>query len=360
MQIPRLAALARDDTLPVIPSAVEGSALTAEVQIPRLAALARDDRHSLRSLGMTAHSLRSRDETMGRRRMRRAALLPLVMAMSCKGAMGHVDGPPVRLVAGIHDTIVVNEYLATRLPVRALDSAGHDVPVTGMRYRQTSGDPIALSALGIIRCDRSADTDVRATLGALSTNLHVLCRPVSDLRTMGSASLVVGDSATDLSIRALGPDSEIVAPLAGSVVVDDANVASVQGLRVTARQPGMTEVHVRIGNFSRGVVVTTYERVSSLEGLRAEQRNVLVPVRLVRGEMRRWRVPRGFYLITMSRASSVVDAPTLELSGASCGKGIGPSSYLCRATSAMTVIAYRSPSARSGAIGQIAMRRIEP
>lgn len=292
--------------------------------------------------------------------MRAAAVLPLLVLSACKGALGHVDGPPVRLLAGIHDTIVVNEYLSTRLPVRALDSAGNDVRVSGVRYRQTSGDPIALSALGIIRCDRSADTDVRATLGTLSANFHVLCRPVFDLRTMGGADLVIGDSARDISIRALGPDNQVVAPLAGSVVVDDANIAAVKGLRVTARAPGMTEVHVRIGNFSRGVMVTTYERVSSLEGLRPAQRNVLVPVRLSRGDVRRWRIPAGFYLLTMSRGSTSSSSPRLEITGASCGKGLGPDSYLCRAPSAMTVIAYQPPGASSDGIGQIAMRRIEP
>jgi hypothetical protein len=292
--------------------------------------------------------------------MKTAAALSLLVAGGCKGALAHVDGPPVRLLAGIHDTVVVNEYLVTRLPVRALDSAGHDVRVTGMRYRQTSGDPIALSALGIIKCDRSADADVRATLGTLSANFHVLCRPVTDLRTMGGADLVIGDSAKELSIKATGPDSQIVAPLAGSVVIDDANIASVTGLRVTARNPGMTLVHVRIGNFSRGVMVMTYERVSSLEGLRAEQRNVLVPVRLAHGEMRRWRIPRGFYLITMSRGSSTADAPMLNFGGVRCGNAMGPTSYLCRAPSAMTVIAYHPASAASDAVGQIAMRRIEP
>jgi hypothetical protein len=122
-------------------------------------------------------------------------VLSLLLAAGCKGVVRHVDGAPVRLVAGNHDTIVVNEYLATRLPVRALDSAGRDVHVAGVRYRQTSGDPLVLSALGIIRCDRSADASVRASLGTLSKELRVLCRPVSDLRTMGGADLVIGDSA---------------------------------------------------------------------------------------------------------------------------------------------------------------------
>jgi hypothetical protein len=291
--------------------------------------------------------------------MRTVLALILAFAGACRGDLGHVDGPPVRLVAGMHDTVVMNEYLAARLPVRALDSAGHDVRSTGMRYQQTSGDPIAISALGIVRCDRSSDADVRATLGDLSADFHLLCRPVSDLRTMGGADLVIGDSARELSIRALGPDSQLVAPLAGSVVIDDANVATVQGLRVRARAPGMTEVHVRIGNFSRGVMVTTYERVPTLEGLRPTQRNVLVPVRLARGETRRWRIPPGFYLITMSPSASTAAAPKLDFGGVRCGKGLGPESYLCRASSAMTVIAYRPLNSTGEGSGQIAMRRIE-
>ncbi|MEO8563900.1 MAG: hypothetical protein ABI601_17605 [bacterium] len=290
------------------------------------------------------------------------ALAFLVAGGSCRRASGRVEGPPARLLGGVHNTVVVNEYLATRLPVRVVDSAGHDVTVSGVRYRQTAGDPIALSAYGIVKCARSSDAEVRATLGTLASTLHVLCRPVVDLRTMGGAELVIGDTATELSLVALGPDSQVVAPLAGSVVIDDANVASVQGLRVRARAPGMTEVHVRIGNFSRGVMVTTYERVGSLEGLRPEQRNVLVPVRLARGEARRWRIPRGFYLISMSRGASTTSAPKLDFGGVRCERGLGSESYLCRASSAMTVIAHRplnSPDEGEGS-GQIAMRRIEP
>lgn len=294
--------------------------------------------------------------------MRIVTAMALLVASACKGPPAHVDGPPARLVAGFNDTVVVNEYLAARLPVHVLDSAGHDVRADGVRYRQTSGDPIALSALGIVKCARSADADVRVTLGGLAVNLHVLCRPVYDLRTMGGAELVIGDSAKELSFVALGPDSQVVAPLAGTVVIDDANIASVKGLRVRARAPGMTEAHVRIGNFSRGVMLTTYERVSSLEGLRPSQRNVLVPVRLARGEVRRWRIPPGFYLITMSRNPNAAAGPMLDFSGVRCERFLGIGSFLCRASSDMTVIAYQPLNGQSEAevSGQIAMRRIEP
>jgi hypothetical protein len=219
-----------------------------------------------------------------------------------------------------------------------------------------------VSALGILKCSTSADANVRVTLGRLSADFHVLCRPVYTLRTSGGAELVIGDAAQALSFTALDEKGQSVAPLAGSVVIDDADVASVKGLRVSGRAPGMTEAHVRIGNFSRPVMLMVYERVSSLEGLRPEQRNVLVPLRLARGEEHRWRIPRGFYLISLSHSENAVSGPKLEFIGANCDPALCPGSYLCRAPSSMTVIAYQPlEAARDGAaIAQVAMRRIEP
>ena len=101
-------------------------------------------------------------------------------------------------------------------------------------------------------------------------------------------------------------------------LIDDSAVAMLDGMRVRPRSPGNTLVEIRVGARSAIVGVTVYERVSTLEGLRADQRNVAVPVRLTSGEQRRWRLAPGEYLPAILSDQSGRERLRLAIVGANC------------------------------------------
>src|SRR5258706_5572391 len=104
----------------------------------------------------------------------RVAVVLLTVAAACKG-------PPARLVAGIADTVVVNNVHAVQMPMHVFDAAGHELPDTGVRFQWMSGATIPVSDKGVLKCTHAGDATVRASLGALVAQVIVRCRPVRDL-----------------------------------------------------------------------------------------------------------------------------------------------------------------------------------
>ena len=76
-------------------------------------------------------------------------------------ALAACKGPPARLVAGIGDTVVVNNLRPVRVPMRVLDAAGHVLPDTGVRYLWTSGVPVSVSRRGVVTCTQAGDATPR-------------------------------------------------------------------------------------------------------------------------------------------------------------------------------------------------------
>ena len=75
--------------------------------------------------------------------------------------------PPARLVAGLADTVIVNNGHPVRMPVHVFDAAGHLLPDTGVRFQWTSGAPIPVSSRGVVTCKHAGDATLRASLGPL-------------------------------------------------------------------------------------------------------------------------------------------------------------------------------------------------
>ncbi|HEX9085830.1 MAG TPA: hypothetical protein VF836_13905, partial [Gemmatimonadaceae bacterium] len=210
------------------------------------------------------------------------AAVALLVASACKG-------PPARLVAGISDTVIVNNRAPVQLPVRVLDAAGHVLQATGMRYRWTSGVPVPVSATGVVVCTKPGDATVRASLGPLNTDVLLRCQPVRDVRALRMMNLVVGDSAQELPFEAVDVDGRPVTLLTGEVTVGDSTIVTVEGIRVRARAPGSTGLTMRVGDRQASASVHVYERVQTPEGVRLGQ-HLAVAVRVAGGEMRRWRI----------------------------------------------------------------------
>lgn len=267
------------------------------------------------------------------------------------------DGPPARFVAGTDDSIIINNELPVHLRVQVVDARGHSLNPSGVRFRWMSGAPIRVSQNGLVTCAESGDAQVRISLGAISHELLLRCRPVSDIKQVWDAwNFVVGDSAHTLPISATGPDGKPVDLVAGSASVRDSDVASLNGLSVRPKAAGRTELDVTVGDDSVEVPIIVYERASSPAALRVGQAFVST-MRLAGGDVRRWPLQPGLYklsLETKSTSSSAAGAGdqdstarlVLAMQNANCVDAGPDQDYMCVALAHAAVVIYAPRNAR--------------
>ncbi len=257
----------------------------------------------------------------GRRGRARVALLLAAVLLVPAAALlvsSLRDGPPVRLVAdgpGAAEGIVLNTRHPVQLAMRAFDAKGNRLKVDGVRYRWISGAPLMVSPQGVVTCRRSGDAMVRTTLGSVGTNVLLRCRPVREIRSEFWPHLVVGDSARPLFLTALGPDSQPVDLLRGEVRVTDSTVATLDHGRLVPIKAGFTSLTVRIGDAEWDTGVTVYQPVPTLDGLLPEQREVIAPVSIARGDTIRWRLPVGMLWLEYGRKRAGEPSPSIVIYG---------------------------------------------
>lgn len=281
-----------------------------------------------------------------------AVALPIAVVLTYQGRSA------VSLAAVGESGYVVNSVRPVPLPVRVFDARGRLRKSTDVHFRWLSGTSVAITPSGVATCVESGDAMVRASLGTLSTDLPIHCRPVREVFGPAMLDLVVGDSAREVPFDAVGPDGRPVTLLAGQFAVGDSGVATLDGSRIRARKAGSTWVRARFGESASFTSVHVYERVSSPERVRPGQ-HVAVPVRLEFGEMRRWELPAGDYFLKILPESAAEGRPHLALTGANCKSVL--SHLMCSARRAATVWVF-SPrdAAPAGALrGTLAVWREE-
>jgi hypothetical protein len=155
-----------------------------------------------------------------------------------------------------------------------------------VRYRWTSGAPIAISPEGVVSCTQRGDAVVTASLGAITTNLDLRCRPVTEVRASAWVDFMAGDPARDLPFVAIGVDGLPVTQLRGTARITDSSVATLVGTTIRPRAIGQTTVVVDVGDRKALMSVIVHEQVASFVGLRPDQRFVAVPVRVATDEPR--------------------------------------------------------------------------
>jgi hypothetical protein len=286
---------------------------------------------------------------------RRAVLMMFLAAVALVvtfAAMSMLSGSdvPARLVASGDrgDGIVVNNERPVQLGMRVLDSLGRVMPDTGIRYRWLSGTPIPVTSRGVATCTQRGDAVVGASLGGLSTQLVLRCRPVHKVHAQWMANLIVGDSAVGVPFTAFDAQGRTVSLLRGELSVEDSSVATLDvaadGTRsVRARAPGTTMIQIRIGDRSAGMGVHVYERASSPEGIRPGQ-HLATRVELAGGDVRQWHLPAGreLYEVTMLPAGDRMHVPRLAIVGANCVTWADPHGFLCVALHGASVFVFHS------------------
>jgi hypothetical protein len=292
----------------------------------------------------------------------RAPMLAAAALLATSACNDSQPGTPARLVAGNSDTVVVNNQRPVQIPVRVLDARGHILPDTGVRFEWTSGTSIPISVNGTVTCTQSGDASVRVSLGTLTTNMLLRCRPVRSLHISGPVQLRLGDAPQELQIEALGLDGRPVDLLAGTADIIDSSVAAFDGLRVRPRSPGAALAGVTVGEQSAGVGVHVFEKVTSLDNLRPEQTYIALSVRMQSAELRRWHLPAGVWMMTMLPYEDENRGLRLRIEGANCTPAtLTKRRYVCLVKSDASVIVYH-PSRESSAAelsGELLVRRIE-
>jgi len=247
-----------------------------------------------------------------------AKCLCLLTVLSVAAACSESDGPPVRLVGGSSDTVIINNRAETRIPLRVLDAHGHVLPDSGVRYRLIAGDNIAVSPTGRIKCLHSADVTVHASLGGLASTMLVRCRPVNRVQIDGPMQFLLPDTAQEMPLRVLDLEGNEVSLLNGTADIIDTTIATIDGIRVIPKAPGVTVAGVRFGNVSAGVGVHVYQKVSSLDVLQQGMKFVGVSLRLAGGETKTWKLPSGSWMLTMLPEADEVNGVRLRIEGANC------------------------------------------
>ena len=286
----------------------------------------------------TPYVLTSAVRRAGRReRTRIVAFLALGSVTMFAAALAWQSRVPTSIDAGSDDGFVVNSVQAVRLPVRVLDRAGRMREPSGVRFHWVSGAPLGIAPSGVTTCEKPGDAVVRASLGALSADLLVHCRPVRDVYAPAMLDLVVGDPARDVPFEAVGVDGRPVTLLAGRFMVQDSSIATLEGSRIRARSAGITQLQARFGERASFTSVHVYEPVATPERVRPGQ-HVAVSLRLLPGGIRRWSLPSGHYFLAIMPDSVGSQRPRLAVADANCRPTLGH--IECFARHPVTVFAF--------------------
>ncbi|MCC6931206.1 MAG: hypothetical protein IT359_19615 [Gemmatimonadaceae bacterium] len=249
----------------------------------------------------------------------------LVAVRSRYGVAVSIDAGP----AFAADGIVVNNARPVQLEMRVLNRAGYRLDADSVRFAWRSGAPLSITARGVLTCTERGDARVRATLGAIFTDVDVHCRPVQELRAATWIDFVAGDSTPrHLPFEAIGLDGQRVTELRGATHLSNPAIATLDGATVRARQEGATMVRVEVGEQEARMMLVVHALVPSFESLRDDQRFVARPVRLARGDTLHWQLPNGSYWLKYIPRRAGEAPPTITVAGAiGCMPGDGIRAY---------------------------------
>jgi hypothetical protein len=273
--------------------------------------------------------------------------------MGCRAS----DAKPALKEVGLVDTLVINSVRPFALPAPMRPGAA---PSAAAMYRWKSGDSSLLATPQTILCVHRGDVTIAGDSSDARRQIVVRCRPVVAARLATPIQMLLGDSSQMLHVAAYDRDSTPVSLLSGTVTIRDSTVARLNGLQITPLRAGATSISFRIGEQEARGSVHVYERVKSLDELQQRIRLVAVPLALEAGEMRRWRLPRGTWMLSMWPDDDVGQGPRLRVEGGNCSANIGISRrrMTCLSAGMASVIVYVPRDVRTPAPGVLAVRPV--
>lgn len=293
--------------------------------------------------------MRSNQRTNYRATRSVALVASLLLYGGCSGSnkVTAYSGPASRLGLGALDTVVVNAVRPTRLKIHVLSHSGRELPDSGVRYGMIAVNPRMLIDSNTVTCLDATDATVRVSLGHLHANLFVRCRPVYHLLFERPMQLNVGEAAKRLPLKALDASLQEVDLLSGTATIANDSVASLEGLALLPKSAGATVVTVTIGNQTTSTGVHVYSPASTLDSLGRQHRFVSVPLELGPGEMRRWQIPPGEWMLTMLPEDDSTGI-RMRIEGANCSdvRAFSPRRYICYARDTASVTVYHPQAGR--------------
>jgi len=257
------------------------------------------------------------------------------------------DAGPLRLVAGRSDTVIVNSRESVPVNLRLVDSAGVARQAKGAVIRLVRGD-VELSKDGQVKCNRSSDVEIAATLGNLSTRVILLCRPIVSIGMPRVLRLAVGSPPTRLDVGAVGVDGESIDMIAGTASISDTQVATLVEGEVRAKARGVTAVEVEAGGCAIQVPIEVFESNPKSDDLLPHQQYA-ESLSVSAGEIRNWRVPPGRYEISLFDAKGAPQFLRLATHEMNCAAlPRAEQQYSCIARDRASVIVHHTEPAGRG------------
>ncbi len=171
---------------------------------------------------------------------------------------------------------------------------------------------------------------------------------------------ILGDSSQEMQIDVRGMNGERLDTFAMAVTLTDSMVVTVQGLRLRPKSIQGTVAEVRVGDESARFGIHVYERATTLDGIRPEQKFVAVPLHLVSGEVRRWHLPTGQWMFTMMPYEDEGRGLRLRIEGANCVPAtLTRRRIVCQTVKDAWVIVYHPSTRAAPALGgTLLVRRV--
>lgn len=290
-------------------------------------------------------------------RVHPAIAIALCGACSVADPVTARSGSAARLVVGSSDTVILNSVRPAQLPIRVVDRGGRSLSDSGARYQLLDVDPRIVVDGRAVTCLGATDAPVRVSLDHLRVDVLVRCRPVHHLLFEGPGQLHAGDTAQRLPVRAFDADLRPVHLLRGSATIANDGVAALDGLTLLPRSEGATVVTVLIGDRKASTGVHVYARAETLDGLAADRRLVAVPITLASGEVRRWVLPPGGWMLAMLPADDSLGLH-FRVDGATCtdGRAFSPRRLICHSRDAASVTVYHQSDARPALSGELLVK----
>jgi hypothetical protein len=305
-------------------------------------------------------------------RVRVAALLTApVLVSALVIAIVLRDPPPAFLVlegqrgSDEANAVLLNSTRPVKLVTHAFDAKRRELPPGAVQYRWRAGIPIPVTSSGIVTCTERGDAELLATAGNAATTVIVRCRPVTTVSGSQVMSLIVGERGRSLPFGAHRPNGWFEDLVAYEARVEDTSVAALKGLEIRPVAPGTTSAILKIGDGQTRIWVSVYEPVSTLAGLRPDQRLVSAPVKLAPGDTIQWPLPAGRFWLRFTPAKAIPKppAPRIAVIGEiACVPSFGLTDQtICITQSPDARIRITHPGAsRDSIIGNLALERRDP
>lgn len=284
--------------------------------------------------------------------LRRAWMPPLVVVL-----VAGCHGTPARLTIR-DDQVVVNNRRTIRMPVRALDAKGKELPIDAVRYRFVSGDPIPLTPRGDVNCAKRGDAEVIAMAGPIEQRFTLRCRPVAGL----SGDLVLdvhsgGRDSVPLDVGAMDSVRRPVDLAAMRVTIEDTDIAVVRDGYLFGRTAGETFIRVDIGDCTLVRRIDVWRRLHVVTAMKPYDELAEPPLALRGGEIRTWSPPPGHYEMNLTSTGALA----LGVANANCASyPDGPPHLSCitRPGSQIVVADQRPAGAAPPSRGALFLRNL--